>query len=85
MLGARRGRKGEGLVCRGGSDLCCRRGILLCFAVCDLSDGVGGVIWLGGWDRYPFQFFRLHFAHVAGPPFSALHQRNIRTPLRRYA
>ena len=50
MLGARRGRRGEGLVCRGGSDLCCRRGVLFCFSVCDLSDGVGGVIWLGGWD-----------------------------------
>lgn len=33
MLGARRGRRGEGLVCRGSSDLCAEEGFFLFFGM----------------------------------------------------
>jgi hypothetical protein len=56
MLGVRRGRREERLVCRGGFDfLFCER-VSWFSSVYDLSDGVEGVL-VGRMDGYPFPFF----------------------------
>jgi hypothetical protein len=60
MLGVRRGRREERLVCRGGFDfLFCER-VSWFSSVYDLSDGVEGVFgWQDGW--IPFSFFYILF------------------------
>jgi hypothetical protein len=60
MLGVRRGRREERLVCRGGFDfLFCER-VSWFSSVYDLSDGVEGVL-VGRMDGYPFPFFLILF------------------------